>query len=120
MQRANDRQKMLTAHGVLLSDVRLPVVMLDLKKVNSVEGRVLVHGEEENGRDAGSRYLLLEGTDARVHYVPYTPEIENARNRGSLRKNSFIRLRKLFVDESHCWRLRIWARQRRCSVTSVI
>jgi hypothetical protein len=58
----------------------------------------LVHGEEETGRQAGRSYLMLEGTDGRVHYVYYTPEIEAARNRGALRANSFIRLRKLFSE----------------------
>ncbi len=98
MQRANDRQRTIAAHGVPVSDPRLPFVMLDLKTLKSVEGRVLVHGEEENGRDAGRGYFLLEGTDARVYYVPYRPEIEDARNQGALRTNSFVRLRKLFVD----------------------
>jgi hypothetical protein len=62
------------------------------------EGRVLVHGQEEDGREAGGSYFLLEGTDARVHYVPHNPEIEEARNRGGLRVNAFVRLRKLLVD----------------------
>jgi len=98
MQQASDRQKTLAAHGVPVSDPRLPFVMLDLKTLKSVEGRVLVHGEEENGRNAGHGYFLLEGTDARVYYVPYRPEIEDARNHGALRTNSFVRLRKLFAD----------------------
>ena len=98
MQRTSDRQKMLHAKGVVLSDKRLPLVALDHRKFTSVEGRVLVHGEEENGRDTGRSYLLLEGTDARVHYILYTPEIEEARNNGKLLTNSFIRLRKMFVD----------------------
>jgi len=98
MQRTGDRQKMMHAHGVLLSDERLPLVVTDAKKVNAVDGRVLLHSEEENGRHAGRSYLLLEGTDARVHYILYTPEIEEARSKGQLRTNSFVRLRKLFVD----------------------
>ena len=50
----------------------------------SVEGRVLVHGQDDqNGRS----YLMLEGTDARVHFINYTPEIEEARSRGELRTN---------------------------------
>ena len=98
MQRTSDRQKMLHAQGVVLSDERLPLVVLNQGKFTSVEGRVLVHGEEENGRDAGRSYLLLEGTDARVHYILYTPEIEEARSSGKLRTNSFVRLRKMFVD----------------------
>jgi len=98
MQRMNDHQRTIAAHGVLLSDARLPFVRLDLRTMKSVEGRVLAHGEEESGPNIGGSYLLLEGTDARVHYVPYTPEIEDARGRGQLRANSFVRLRQLFIE----------------------
>jgi type IV secretory pathway VirD2 relaxase len=98
MQRSADRQKMLAAHGVLMSDGRLPLVVLDLRGLTTLEGRILVHGEEETGRQSGRSYLILEGTDGRVHYVYYTPEMEAARNRGGLRTNSFIRLRKVFAD----------------------
>jgi hypothetical protein len=98
MQRSADRQKMLTAHGVLMSDERLPLVVLDFRHLTSLEGRVLVHGEEETGRQ--SSYIMLEGTDGRVHYVYYTPEMEAARGRGGLRINSLVRLRKL-VSEGH-------------------
>jgi hypothetical protein len=41
--------------------------------------------------------LLLEGTDAKVDYIPYTPEMEETRSQGGLRTNSFITMRKLFV-----------------------
>ena len=95
MQRTADRQKTLAAHGALMSDERLRVVVTDLRDLTTLEGRILVHGEEES---SGRTYLMLEGTDARVHYHYYTPEMEAARNRGSLRTNSFIRLRKLFTE----------------------
>jgi len=95
MQRTADRQKTLAAHGALVSDERLQMTVLDLRGLTTLEGRVLVHGEEES---SGRSYLMLEGTDARVHYVYYTPEIEAARNRGSLRTNSFIQLRKSTVE----------------------
>ncbi|MBS1859848.1 MAG: relaxase/mobilization nuclease domain-containing protein [Acidobacteria bacterium] len=98
MQRTNDRQKMLASHGALLSDERLPLVVLDLRKLKVVEGRVLAHGEEEVGKAAGRHYLLLEGTDARVHLIYYTPEMEEARSRGKLRVNSFVRLQKQFEN----------------------
>ena len=91
MQRSADRQKTLAAHGALISDERLQMTVLDLRSLTTLEGRILVHGEEES---SGRSYLILEGTDARVHYVYYTPEIEAARNRGGLRTNSFIQLRK--------------------------
>jgi type IV secretory pathway VirD2 relaxase len=96
MQRAGDRQKTLKARGALLSDERLPVDVLDLRQTASVEGRVLVHGEDE---DTGRRYLMLEGVDARVHYIQYTPEMEEARGRGELKRNAFVRLLRIFVDE---------------------
>lgn len=98
MQRTNDRQKMLASHGALLSDERLPLVVLDLRKLKSLEGRVLAHGEEYEGKAAGRHYLLLEGTDAKVHLIYYTPEMEEARSRGKLRANSFVRLQKQFEN----------------------
>ncbi len=98
MQRSADRQRMLAAHGVLMSDERLPLVVLDLRGLTTLEGRILVHGEEDTGRRAGRSYLMLEGTDGRVHYIYYTPEMEAARGRGGLRTNSFVRLRKLFSE----------------------
>jgi hypothetical protein len=98
MQRAGDRQKMLAAHGALLSDERLQLVVLDQRTLTSLEGRVLVHGEGELGSSAGRHYVLIEGTDAKVHLVYYSPALEEARSRGQLRPNSFIRLRKQFEN----------------------
>jgi type IV secretory pathway VirD2 relaxase len=95
MQRGADHQKTLAAHGALMSDERLPLVVLDFRELTNLEGRILVHGEDEN---AGRAYLMLEGTDVRVHHVYYTPEMDQARNRGGLRTNSFVRLRKVFSD----------------------
>jgi len=99
MQRVNDRQKMLAAHGALLSDERLQLVVADLRKLTALEGRVILHAEEEAGREAGQAYLLLEGTDARLHHVYYTPEIHYARSMGKLRINSFISLRRMFTED---------------------
>lgn len=98
MQRVNDRQKMLAAHGALLSDERLQLVVADLQKLKSLEGRVILHAEEEAGREAGQAYLLLEGVDGRLHHVYYTPEIHQARSLGKLRVNSFIQLRRIFNE----------------------
>lgn len=46
MQRTADRQKTLAAHGALMSDERLRVVVTDLRDLTTLEGRILVHGEE--------------------------------------------------------------------------
>jgi type IV secretory pathway VirD2 relaxase len=91
MQKTTDRQRTLAAHGALMSDERLPIEVLDTRRLTSVEGRVLVHGQDEqNGRN----YLMLEGTDAKVYFINQTPEIGDARGRGELRTNSFVRLLK--------------------------
>ncbi len=83
------------AHRTLMSDVRRPISVLDLRDLTMLEGRILVHGEDES---SGRNYLLLEGTDARVHYIYYTPAMEAARNRGGLKTNAFIRLRGVPTD----------------------
>jgi type IV secretory pathway VirD2 relaxase len=98
MQRSADRQNMLAAHGVLMSDERMPLAVLDLRRLTALEGRILVHGEEDTGHQEGRSYFMLEGTDGQVHYVYYTPELEAARSQGGLRNNSFVRLRKLFAE----------------------
>jgi hypothetical protein len=94
MQRTGDRQRILAVHGGPISDKRLPIQILDTQDFTAVEGRILVHGEEDH---SGRSYLMLEGTDAKVHLIYHTPEIEEARSRGGLRGNSFVRLRKLSV-----------------------
>jgi hypothetical protein len=76
-----------------MSDERLPIEVLDLTQVTAIEGRVLVHGQDEQ---TGRNYLMVEGTGAKVHFIQYTPEMEVARSRGQLQVNSFVRLRKLF------------------------
>jgi hypothetical protein len=97
MQRTDDRQKTLAAHGVVMSDNRLASEVLDVANLTAVEGRVLVHGQNEQ---SGRNYLMLEGTDAKVYLVNYTPEMEMARSRGELRTNSFVRLRKRFAGRA--------------------
>jgi len=91
MQRASDRQRTLAAHGTVMSDERLTIEVLDPRQITCVEGRVLVHGQDEQ---TGRNNLMLEGTDAKIHFIQYTPEMEEARRKGELRVNSFIRLRR--------------------------
>ena len=95
MKRAADRQKTLAAHGALLSDQRLQLSAPNWRDITSLEGRVLSHGEDE---ESGSRYLLLEGTDGRVYYLRYTPELDEARSRGELTTKSFVVITKT-IDE---------------------
>ena len=98
MQRAGDHQRMLASSGVPASDPRLAIIVQDRKTLERLEGRVLMNGEDENAGSQGRQYVMIEGTDAKVHLVYYTPEMEQARSRGGLRANSFVRLRKLFSN----------------------
>jgi hypothetical protein len=91
MQRATDRQKTLAAHGALLSDERLRLEVTPLSDVNELEGRVLGHGQEDA---TGRGYVLIEGTDGKVHFIYQDDSIDAARHRGLMRVNSFVRLRK--------------------------
>jgi hypothetical protein len=86
---------MLAAHGAFLSDPRLPFQITTIRNLKAVEGRVLLHAEDEA---SGRRYLLLEGTDAKVHLIYHTPEIEEARRAGKLAVSNFVRLEKRFAD----------------------
>jgi hypothetical protein len=95
MQRTQDRQRLLHQHGALLSNPRLPMVFTQIRKAPLLEGRVLVHGEEETGR----MYLLLEGTDAKIHYINHTPEVAAAWGKGKLKPNTFIRFRRMFAND---------------------
>jgi hypothetical protein len=45
MQRLGDRQKVLAAHGVPVSDTRLPLVMFDLRRCTTLEGRILLQAD---------------------------------------------------------------------------
>jgi Protein of unknown function (DUF3363) len=90
-QESNDRQRTLAAHGAMISDPRLPFKVTDLRDVRELYGRVLVHGEEEM---TGRAYMLLEGTDASVHYILQDAQLQTARHQGQLRPGSFICLRR--------------------------
>jgi len=91
--------RMLAAHGALLSDPRLPFEITDIRKLRVVEGRVLLHAEDEA---SGRRYLLLEGTDAKVHLIYHTDSIETTRRAGKLAVNNFVRLEKRFAERVPC------------------
>ena len=94
LQQSGDRQKMLAAHGALVSDKRLPLQVTTLRQLQSIAGRVLLHTEDEQ---TGKRYMLVEGTDAKVHLIYHTDAIEEARNQGKLAVNSFVRIEKRFA-----------------------
>ena len=96
LQQSADRQKMLAAHGAILSDKRLPLQVTTLRQFQNVAGRVLLHAEDEQ---TGKRYMLLEGTDAKVHLIYHTAAIEEARSQGKLAVDNFVRIENRFVNK---------------------
>jgi type IV secretory pathway VirD2 relaxase len=96
LQQSGDRQRTLAAHGALLSDKRLPLQVTNLRQLQRVEGRVLLHTEDEQ---TGKRYMLIEGTDAKVHLIYHTGAIEEARAEGKLRVGNFARIEKRFANK---------------------
>ncbi|HXO97992.1 MAG TPA: DUF3363 domain-containing protein, partial [Chthoniobacterales bacterium] len=96
LQQSNDRQKMLAAHGALVSDKRLPLQVTTVRQLQVVAGRVLLHTEDEQ---TGKRYMLVEGTDGKVHLIYHTDAIEEARKQGKLAVDNFIRIEKRFAKK---------------------
>ena len=96
MQRTRDRQRVLAAHGALLSDERLPFTVTSFQDITQLQGRVLAHGQEEY---SDRMYLIIEGVDGNVHFLYQTDEIQKARAEGRLRVNSFARIQKDFSEE---------------------
>jgi hypothetical protein len=95
IQRTSDRQKSISQQASLASDPRIPLQVDDWRKLRTIEGRVLGHGEEEN---TGKRYMLLEGTDGKLHYLTHTQEIADARKAGQLRPDAFVSIQRTKVD----------------------
>jgi Protein of unknown function (DUF3363) len=95
MQRTSDRQKTISQQASLASDPRIPLQVDDWRKLRNIEGRVLGHGEEEG---SGKRYMLLEGTDGKLHYLTHTPQIDEARSQDKLKPDSFVTIQRTKVD----------------------
>jgi len=96
MQRTKDRQRVLAAHGALLSDGRLPFTVTSFRDITHLQGRVLAHGQEEY---SDRMYLIIEGVDGKVHFLYQTEDIQNARQHGKLRVNAFVQIEKQFSEE---------------------
>ncbi len=72
--RARHREQML--------DKRAPLAITTLAPGQELTGRVVGTGLESEARDR--RYLMLEGTDGKLHYLHQTPAIIRARGEGKI------------------------------------
>lgn len=95
IQIANDRLKSLHEQRATLSDPRLPLVATDTRNIKRLAGRVIGTGLDEN---RGIPYLLLEGTDAKVHYLYHDKAIAEARRAGKMQPGSFVEIVRRFAE----------------------
>lgn len=95
MQVGNDRLKSLHEQRHTLSDPRLPLVATELRNVRRLSGKVIGTGLDEN---RGIPYLLLEGTDAKVHYLYQDGALNEARRKGQLQPGSFVEIERQFIQ----------------------
>ena len=72
-----------------MSDPRLPTQVTRARDIESLEGRVLAHVQDDL---TGSPQMILEGTDGRVHFIRHTPMMEDLRAAGHLKTNAFVSL----------------------------
>jgi hypothetical protein len=89
-QLAGDIMKSRARHQAHLSDPRLPLVVTRIEAGTRLAGRVVGTGLADELRDR--RYLLLEGTDRRLHYILQTPDMERARGQARFHVGDHITL----------------------------
>ena len=88
---------MLDQYGILLSDPRLPTHVTRARDIENLEGRVLAHVYDDT---TGAPQMILEGTDAHVHFIRHTPAMEQMRQEGGLKPNSFVSMERVGSSES--------------------
>ena len=89
------------AHGRMrASDPNAAVVFTRLEDGQVLQGRLIGTGLDESARE-GSRYVLIEGTDGRIHVVAQTASIERARGERRLRLDSFVSLSGRSFEVEH-------------------
>ena len=99
IQTQHDIVKTKNKHIHSISNPNLPVVVNKLEHVgDKLVGRIIGAGFDEFRND--SRYMLIEGTDNKIHYVPASLGISKRRDGGDLRNGDIVCLeRKDFVSE---------------------
>jgi hypothetical protein len=89
-QLTGDIIKSRARHLPLIADRSQPLVITRLDAGVRVTGRVIGTGLADELHDR--RYLLLEGADHRLHYIPQPPAVEWARGAGRLRVGDIVTL----------------------------
>lgn len=90
MQLSRDLQKSLWRHGRPLVEPGAPQKLSRIMPGGELRGRVAGRAVDEATDEA---YLVLEGSDGTVHFVPETPEMERARGESRLEVGRVVTLR---------------------------
>lgn len=89
-QLATDIIKSRARHRAHLSDARMPIVLTRLDAGTYVAGRFVGSGwTDELQRQ---RYLMVEGTDRQLHYIPQSAALEGASEVRQLRPGDLVTL----------------------------
>ncbi len=89
-QLAIDIIKSRARHRDQMLDKRAPLAVTTLAPGQELTGRVVGTGLENEARDRG--YLMLEGTDGKLHYLRQTPAIIRARGEGKIGVGEIVTL----------------------------
>jgi phage/plasmid primase-like uncharacterized protein/type IV secretory pathway VirD2 relaxase len=99
-QQTSDRQRMIQRFGVMASDPAIPFQRSRWRDFTSIEGRVLLHGEEDNRKSA---FVLIEDVNGVIRQLDHRPEVEAARQKGMLQPGAYVSLRAAFVERKPYW-----------------
>lgn len=97
---AHDRQRTLDRFGVPASDPATPIHATAWRDIDKLEGRILVHGQEDN-RDRA--YVLIEDVNGVIRFMEHRREIEQLRAVGRLQPGSYVAMRMRWIHKQPLW-----------------
>ncbi len=92
VQKTHDRLKIMAQFGVMASDPKLPFQAARLSQMDELEGKVLVHGQDEW---SGNNFALVESVTGAIFRIPQTREIADARRHGNLEPGHYLRIKRI-------------------------
>ncbi|MDO5693505.1 MAG: DUF3363 domain-containing protein [Pseudomonadota bacterium] len=87
MQESGDILKTMYSARDIQSDPRMPMQKTTLQPGQTIEGRLIATGEEEN---SGKSFALLESPDGIVHHLYQTMAMQKARADGTLKRGDYL------------------------------
>jgi type IV secretory pathway VirD2 relaxase len=97
---AHDRQRTLDRFGVPASDPATPVHATAWRDIDKLEGRILVHGQEDNRDQA---YMLIEDVNGVIRFMEHRREIEQLRAVGRLQPGAYVAMRMRWIHKQPLW-----------------